>query len=99
MVGTRPATNAVSQAQGSCSQFDFTLLPQYGAIPNVEYTGIRTRPTQLFDVKFSMYFSIVERVKLQLRLDAFNVLNHLEFGTAPFEFDTNATDPNFWQLQ
>ena len=80
---------------GSCGQFNFTLLPQYGAIPNVEYTGIRTRPTQLFDISFSKYFSIVERLKLQLRLDAFNVLNHQEFGTAPFEFDTNATDPNF----
>ena len=60
-----------------------------------EYTGIRTRPTQLFDVSFSKYFAIVESVKLQLRLDAFNVLNHQQFGTVPFEFDTGATDPNF----
>jgi hypothetical protein len=60
-----------------------------------EYTGIRTRPTQLFDVSFSKYFAIVESVKLQLRFDAFNVLNHHQFGTVPFEFDTGATDPNF----
>jgi len=60
-----------------------------------EYTGIRTRPTQLFGVTFSKYFAIVESVKLQLRFDAFNVLNHHQFGTVPFEFDTGATDPNF----
>jgi hypothetical protein len=59
-----------------------------------EYTGIRTGPTQLFDVSFSKYFAIVESVKV-LRLDAFNVLNQQQFGAVPFEFDTGATDPNF----
>ena len=28
---------------GSCTQSDFTLIPQYGSIPNIEYTGIRAR--------------------------------------------------------
>ncbi len=80
---------------GSCNQQNFTLIPQYGLTPNIEYTGIRTRPTQLFDVNLSKFFSIKERMKLQLRVDAFNVLNHPQFGTTFFEFDTNATDPNF----
>jgi len=80
---------------GSCNQPDFTLIPQYGLNPNIEYTGIRSRPTQLFDVNLSKFFAITERVKFQLRVNAFNVLNHPEFGTVPFEFDTGATDPNF----
>jgi hypothetical protein len=80
---------------GSCSQFNFTLQPQYGITPNLEYTGIRARPTDLFDVNLSKFFDITERVKLQLRINAFNVLNHPQFGTVPYEFDTGATDPTF----
>jgi hypothetical protein len=80
---------------GSCPQFNFTLQPQYGITPNLEYTGIRARPTELFDVNLSKYFNITERVKFQLRVNAFNVLNHPQFGTVPFEFDTGATDPTF----
>jgi len=80
---------------GNCSQFNFTLIPQYGETPNITYTGIRTRPTQLFDTNLSKFFPIWENVKLQLRVDAFNVLNHPEFGTVPSEFDTGPTDPTF----
>jgi hypothetical protein len=80
---------------GTCNSPDFTLIPQYGLNPNIEYTGIRSRPTQLFDVNLSKFFPITERVKFQLRLNAFNVLNHPEFGTVPFEYDTGATDPTF----
>jgi hypothetical protein len=80
---------------GTCTQPDFTLIPHYGLTPNTEYTGIRSRPTQLFDVNLSKFFPIRENLKLQLRINAFNVLNHPEFGTVPFEFDTNPTDTNF----
>jgi Carboxypeptidase regulatory-like domain len=80
---------------GTCSQSNFTLQPQYGVTPNLEYTGIRARPTYLFDVNLSKFFSITERFKLQLRMNAFNVLNHPQFGTVPYEFDTGATDPTF----
>jgi len=80
---------------GSCNQPDFTLIPQYGLNPNIEYTGIRSRPTQLFDVNLSKFFTIRENLKFQVRLNAFNVLNHPEFGTVPYEYDTGATDPTF----
>ena len=80
---------------GTCSQYNFTLIPQYGLIPNIEYTGIRARPTQLFDVNLSKNFTVWENFKLLFRLSAFNVLNHPQFGTVPFEFDTGATDPTF----
>jgi hypothetical protein len=84
---------------GSCAQSNFTLIPQYGAIPNIEYTGIRARPTDIFDVNLSKFFTITERMKLQFRVNAFNVLNHPQFGTVPStfnsEFDTGATDPSF----
>ena len=53
----------------------------------------------MFDVNLSKYFAITERMKLQFRLNAFNVLNHPQFGTVPSQFgsqfDTNATDPTF----
>lgn len=80
---------------GTCNQFNFTLQPQYGITPNLEYTGIRARPTDLFDVNLSKFFVVRERLKLQLRINAFNVLNHPQFGTVPYEFDTGATDPTF----
>lgn len=80
---------------GTCNQPDFTLIPQYGLMPNIDYTGIRSRATQLLDLNLSKLFTVTERMKLQLRLNAFNVLNHPTFGTVPFEFDTGATDPTF----
>jgi hypothetical protein len=84
---------------GTCPQFNFTLQPQYGITPNLEYTGIRARPTDLFDVSLSKFFEITERFKLQLRINAFNVLNHPQFGTVSNsyagEWDTGPTDPNF----
>lgn len=80
---------------GTCNQSNFTLQPQYGVTPNLEYTGIRSRPTDLFDVNLSKFFQIKERFKLQFRINAFNVLNHPQFGTVPYEFDTGATDPTF----
>lgn len=62
---------------GSCSQSDFQALPpQYGENPNIEYTGIRQPSVQQFDVSLSKSFVIVENVKLQLRLEAFNAFNH-----------------------
>jgi hypothetical protein len=84
---------------GTCNTSNFTLQPQYGITPNLEYTGIRARPTDLFDVNLSKFFVITERFKLQLRINAFNVLNHPQFGTVaqPYngEWDTGPTDPNF----
>jgi len=84
---------------GTCTQPDFTLIPQYGLNPNIEYTGIRSRPTQLFDVNLSKFFPITERVKFQLRLNAFNVLNHPQFGTVPYEYDTGSHRSDLWHLQ
>ncbi len=80
---------------GNCNQFNFTQVPQYGETPSIDYTGIRSRPTELFDVNLSKLFSIHERLKLQFRLDAFNALNHPQFGTIPSEFDTDSTDGDF----
>jgi len=80
---------------GTCNQYDFTMQPQYGISPNLEYTGVRSNPLYTFDVNLSKYYALAESVKLQLRMNAFNVLNHPEFGTTPYEFDTGVTDPTF----
>lgn len=60
----------------SCPQTDFVAQPQYGATYNTVYTGIRVPNNQQFDSNLSKNFAIREGVKLQLRLEAFNTLNH-----------------------
>jgi hypothetical protein len=42
----------------------------------VVYTGIRIPSNVQFDSNLSKNFAIVERVKAQFRLEAFNVFNH-----------------------
>jgi hypothetical protein len=93
----QPITGYYSYS-GTCSQPDFTEIPEYGRTPNIIYSGIRARPTDLFDVNFSKNFAIWENAKLQLRVDAFNVLNHQQFGTAQWEYDTGAGDNTFGDI-
>jgi hypothetical protein len=61
---------------GTCTQPDFSVLPEYGQNTNTVYTGIRIPSDEQFDANLSKNFAIVERMKLQLRLEAFNVANH-----------------------
>lgn len=68
-------------------------VPSYApAAPGVNFTGIRTAGLKKFDTSFSKNFPIYEAMKLQLRLDAFNVLNHPEWTGGPdisTNFDAN----------
>jgi hypothetical protein len=94
-----PYTNSYT---GSCAQSDFEIQPEYAINNNVVYTGIRVPPTWLWDANLSKNFAIVEKVKLQFRLEAFNVLNHPEFGNNAWgnSYDTsNQDDPMFGVIQ
>ena len=75
--------------------YNFIVVPQYAPSPNVNYTGIRNPGSSDWDVNLSKSFAIVGRLKLQLRLEAFNVVNHPTFATG---YDYTPTDPQFGEI-
>ncbi|MGA8727156.1 MAG: TonB-dependent receptor [Terracidiphilus sp.] len=82
---------------GSCSQgANFEQVPSYAPSPDNVYTGIRIPRTQQFDTNLSKNFGIVERMSLQLRLEAFNVLNHPLWSENP---DGSTNDSTFGTIE
>lgn len=62
---------------GTCTQgANFLQLPSYAPYPDNIYTGIRLPRSHQFDTDLSKNFPIYERLHLQVRASAFNVLNH-----------------------
>lgn len=59
---------------------------------NTVYWGARTGSIHQFDTSLSKHFAWNEKLNVQLRLDAFNVLNHPNFGNGP---NTSATSLDF----
>ena len=81
---------------GTCSQPDFSVLPEYGENTNTVYTGIRVPSDEQFDSNLSKNFSILEGMNLQLRLEAFNVLNHPLWQE---NYQGSAQDTNFGTIE
>jgi hypothetical protein len=81
---------------GSCAQADFQQVPSYGANTNTVYSGIRIPRVQQFDAGLSKNFSIIERMKLQIRLEVFNVLNHPLWSESP---DGSTNDSTFGLIE
>ena len=103
-VGTRdPNTGVVTlesySVSAGCGTANFIQVGTYGVTPNVEYTGIRLQRYVDLDANISKNFKIVERLGIvfQLRMDAFNLANHIENTTSGY--DTTAGDSNFGTLQ
>ncbi|HEY9127225.1 MAG TPA: TonB-dependent receptor, partial [Acidobacteriaceae bacterium] len=71
---------------------DFQQVPNYGRTPNTVYSGIRLPRNQQFDANLSKNFQLYNRMKLQVRLEAFNVLNHPLWSEQP---DNSTNDGNF----
>jgi len=71
-------------------------VPNYGETQNVVYTGIRLPSNYQFDTNLSNNFAIVGRMQLQLRLEAFNVLNHPEWSEGP---DGSTNDSTFGEIE
>ena len=85
------------QYDGSCAGgANFRIVPQYGENTNLVYSGIRIPRTQQFDASLSKRFQFVERLGLQVRIDAFNVLNHPLWAENP---DGNFNDATFGTIQ
>lgn len=62
---------------------------------NIVYTGVRLPNNHQFDASVSKRFAYNERMNLQLRLDAFNLLNHPNWsqvgGTGANTYGTSPT--------
>ena len=101
-VGTRdPNTGRVSlqsySVTAGCTDANFIQIGTYGVKPNIEYTGVRMQRYVNLDVNVSKNFHIYDRLGAQLRLDAFNALNHLtQFSSG---YNTTAGDANFGTYQ
>lgn len=71
---------------------NFMDVPSYAPASVIDYTGMRTAGYRQFDTSFSKSFPLYENFKLQMRLDAFNVLNHPEWtqgADTSTNFDAN----------
>lgn len=80
----------------SCSDPDFVVRPSYGAVQSVTYSGIRLPNYHQFDTNLSKNFILTEQLKMQFRLEAFNVLNHPLWQVS---YTSTANDPNFGTIQ
>lgn len=81
---------------GSCPVgADFQQVPNYGKTTNTVYSGIKIPGSQEFDVNLSKNFKLVDRLALQIRLDAFNVLNHPDWAENP---DGSTNDSTFGMI-
>ena len=67
-------------------------VPSYAPYPDNIYTGIRLPKTHQFDVNLSKNFTLYENMKLQMRMEAFNVLNHPLWAENP---DGSTNDSSF----
>jgi hypothetical protein len=59
-----------------CSQTVFIQKPKYAPAQNVVSTGIRQFSGYWLDTNLAKSFTIREGIKLQLRFEGFNILNH-----------------------
>ncbi len=70
--------------QGLCSTPNFIKVGTYGVTPNIVYSGIREGVNNNFDMNLSKNFTITEGKTFQLRIDAFNALNHIQLSNTKF---------------
>jgi hypothetical protein len=81
-------------ASGACTTPNYIAInTAYQENPNVEYTGAREGPNDQLNANVSKNFRIHEGIAFQMRIDAFNVFNHLQtFANA---YDTSTSDGTF----
>lgn len=82
---------------GMCSTPNFIQVGSYGLRPNIVYSGVREGRRNNLDLNVSKNFPIHERMQFQMRIDAFNALNHVQ--TWQNGFDTSTTDGYFGTYQ
>lgn len=74
----RSATGASNRTYLNPAAFDNNIVQ--GSFGTVSRNAYRGKPSYTFDAQISRIFPIHERLALDLRLEAFNVLNHPNFG-------------------
>lgn len=86
---------AFQQVTAPCGS-NLNGCPTLGTYGNIGRNAFRSPPFFQFDAQISRMFPIHERLTLDLRLEAFNVLNHPDFGfpTTP----QNLTSSTFGQV-
>lgn len=102
---TDPNTGAISwiaQSQplvtaGLCTTPNYIQVGAFGATPNNEYTGVRLGPNNQLDANIGKDFAITKAIVFQMRIDAFNVLNHVQQLST--NFDTSTSDGLFGTYQ
>ncbi len=83
---TNAETGAITESAEAmafgCTQPDFIQIPSYGANPynNMQLNDIREAWNILDDSNLTKNFTILERMKLQVRCDTFNTFNHPVFS-------------------
>jgi hypothetical protein len=68
-----------------------TTCPQLGTLGNVGRNAFRGIPAYNVDAQVSRIFPIYERINLDLRLEAFNALNHPNFSTPATNLNTTSS--------
>ncbi len=73
--------------------------PSAGGQGNLGRNVLRGFPVFQIDIALRRQFSLTERIKLQLRAEAFNIFNHPNFGDpgANFNFTNDLSSPLFGQ--
>lgn len=79
---------------GLCTTPNYiSINTSYQVNPNVEYTGAREGPNDQLNANVSKNFALVREMAFQMRIDAFNVFNHLQ--TFASGYDTSTSDGLF----
>lgn len=84
------AVATAPQARGS---YDYIVHPGYSANPSISDPGVYNPRGQQLDVSLSKTFDIWERMKFELRGEAYNIMNHPSWQGSGYWGDP--TDPHF----
>jgi len=85
------------QTDVTCSRGpDIQAVPSYGENTNNVYSGIRLPRLEQFDTSLAKNFKLVSRLGLQVRVDAFNALNHPLWEDGP---DGNINDSTYGVIE
>jgi len=91
---TREYLNPAAFAQvtaGCPTPITATTCPGYGTLGTIGRNAFRGIPAYNVDAQISRLFPLYERIKMDLRLEAFNVLNHPNFSTPATSLNTLST--------
>jgi len=80
-------------AAGNGHVYDYILRPSFAAVQNVSDSGVRNPNGQNLDLSMSKSFDVYKTMKLQMRFEGYNVLNHPAWQGEDYWWDP--WDPHF----